>query len=60
MVVDLKEKQIINAMPAGVHGFISWTRLVDQLRKAGEFNDSEIVTHLGADLTGITFRVDFK
>jgi hypothetical protein len=56
MVVDVKERQFVNAMPGGVQSFMSWTRLIEALRKTGEFHDDEIVTHIGADLTGVTFR----
>lgn len=58
MIVDVEDRQLVNMMPGGVQSTISWTRLVAQLRAAGEFSEREIVTHIGADLTGITFRVE--
>lgn len=60
MVIDIKEKQPIRMMPSGVQFSMSWQRLVKNLKDIGEFSPDEIVTHIGSDLTGLTFRVDRK
>lgn len=38
--------KVVPAMPTGIIGQISFRRLVEQLRSAGEFAKGEIVTHL--------------
>lgn len=46
--------------PGGTFGFISWERLVEQLRLASEFKSDEIVTHLQLTQRGIHFRIERK
>ena len=40
-----------------VAGFISWARLEEQLRVAGEIKPDESITHLEADGRGIKYYV---
>lgn len=59
--IDLKTGKIIPANEAhrvAVVGFISWQRLEEQLRKAGEFKSHEAVASFQLDERGITYRVE--
>lgn len=58
MVVDLKEMQIVGMMPGGVQTTLSWKRLTECLRKAGEIDEGETITHVGTDLAGMSIRID--
>lgn len=49
MIIDLSTGKEISEFPSGVVGQISFRRLVEQLRAAGEFNANEVVTHLRID-----------
>jgi hypothetical protein len=40
--------------------FISWSRLMEQLRRAGEFREDETAVRLEVDESGITYFVSVR
>lgn len=57
MVYDVALRRRVADRPGGVVGFISFSRLIEQLKKAGEFSPTETVTQLEVTDGGINFYV---
>lgn len=58
MNIDLvKNEQTKDEPLLGLCGFISWRRLVEQLRTTGEFKNDEAVVELHIDARGIQYRL---
>jgi len=59
---DLKtgKSEQLSAVPGGAYGQISFRRLVEQLRKAGEFREGEQITHLHFDFDRNMVRMRFE
>jgi hypothetical protein len=60
MIYDLIHHKVVEESRSGLSGFISFERLVEQLRVAREFHDDEVVTFFEIDKRGITFRLERK
>lgn len=60
IIIDLKSRKRVAEAPSGTYGQISFTRLVEQLRAAGEFKPGETITHLRIDAENgfIGYRVE--
>jgi hypothetical protein len=54
MIVDMKNGQDVS----GVIGCISWKRLIEVLRAAGEIKQDETITHLSLGEKVMTYRVE--
>lgn len=62
ITIDLRTGKIVDEVPAGAANQISFTRLVEQLRRAGEIRPGEEVTHLEIrpDWGTIVYRVETR
>lgn len=61
MIFDLEKHVFVpeHSQTPGVGNFISYGRLIEQLRRAGEFRSDEVVTHLIFKSDGIDYRVKY-
>ncbi len=57
LVYNLKLRMFVKAPSSNLSNFISYGRLVEQLRKAGEFRPDEEVTDLILTNEGIEYRI---
>lgn len=60
MKVTVKDPSGLNGPPGGTYGQISFRRLVEQLKRAGEIQQNETVTHLEIDMERglVRYRVE--
>lgn len=56
-VVDLRTGKVTDRVNSGMAGFISWRRLAEQLRRAGEFKANEEPIIFQISERGIEFVV---
>lgn len=57
IVIDAKTGEQSGRDPMGNSGFISWRRITEVLKAAGEIKPTEELTHLVIDQNGITTRL---
>ncbi len=58
--INIKVKVNPNFTGAGLAGSLSWQRLEQILRDAGELKDNEVINGYRADKQGINFYIDYR
>lgn len=60
MIISLRGRLEVASMPSGVVGQISFTRLIEELRRSGELKPHETIIHLQLDIRRgmIVYRIE--